>query len=250
MENTPAVHTTIHIPTRPAPAANPAATLAPTLVLALVLAVAVLLLTATPALARSVYVSDVYEITLRTGPSTQYKVLAKLTSGDRLRVLEESEGWLKVTTPEDKEGWVIKRYTTESVPALLRLPRMEKNHERMAAKLKEAQEQAKTLADENAQLKATLNTANSEMTTVKQDFAALKSDAAGVIALRKRAETAEASLTEVRTTADRLATENKELRASDSRRWFLIGAGVVAGSWLIGFIFGRLRRKPKSSLTL
>lgn len=50
-------------------------------------------------------------LNVRSGPGTKYSVLFGVRSGDRLMVLEESEGWIRVRTTSGKEGWVSSRFT-------------------------------------------------------------------------------------------------------------------------------------------
>jgi SH3-like domain-containing protein len=62
---------------------------------------------------KTVYVTDNLNLPLRTGPSSQRKVIALVKSGDEIRVLKSSNAWAKVRTANGKEGWVISRYLTE-----------------------------------------------------------------------------------------------------------------------------------------
>ena len=45
---------------------------------------------------------------------------------------------------------------------------------------------------------------------------------------------------------DRLTQENKELKSSEQIRWFLAGAVVLVGGWLIGLTMGRYQKKRRS----
>jgi len=50
-------------------------------------------------------------LNVRTGPGTKYGIVLGIRGGDRLTVLERSEGWIRVRTASGKEGWVSKRFT-------------------------------------------------------------------------------------------------------------------------------------------
>ena len=74
------------------------------------------------------YVSDQLEIPMRTGKSTQHRILRMLPSGTPLEVLEldKENGWTRVRTPDGKEGWVLTRLLMDIPAARDRLARAEK----------------------------------------------------------------------------------------------------------------------------
>ena len=61
------------------------------------------------AFAQSAWVTDQFEITLRSGPSTSNAIQLMVGSGMRLDVLERDadSGYTRVRTPGGTEGWVL-----------------------------------------------------------------------------------------------------------------------------------------------
>ena len=74
--------------------------------------VAGLVLSATTVSAEPAWVSDQFEITLRSGPSTSNAIQLMVDSGTRLEVLERDaeSGYSRVQTQGGTEGWVLTRY--------------------------------------------------------------------------------------------------------------------------------------------
>ena len=70
------------------------------------------LLFSSAAHAESAWVSDEFEITLRSGPSTSNAIQLMLKSGTELEVLERDResGYARVRTGGGTEGWVLTRY--------------------------------------------------------------------------------------------------------------------------------------------
>jgi SH3 domain protein len=64
------------------------------------------------AIAESAWVSDRFEITLRSGPSTSNAIQLMIGSGAELEVLESDaeSGYSRVRTGGGTEGWVLTRY--------------------------------------------------------------------------------------------------------------------------------------------
>ncbi len=50
-------------------------------------------------------------LNVRTGPGTKYAIVTGVRGGDRLSVLEQSGGWIRVRTDSGKEGWVSSKFT-------------------------------------------------------------------------------------------------------------------------------------------
>jgi len=73
--------------------------------------------------AEVVYVKDVLHITVRTGPSSDYRILEAIPSGTKLTILEvtKDKKWSKVRTDSDLVGWVLSRFTMSTLPASVEL---------------------------------------------------------------------------------------------------------------------------------
>ena len=82
-----------------------------------------LLLATNVAAAQTRYVTDIFEITLRSGKSTQNEIVRMLPSGTALEVIETDakSGYTRVRTPSGKDGWVLSRYLMDLPSARARL---------------------------------------------------------------------------------------------------------------------------------
>ena len=90
-------------------------------------ALLVCLLVSTPmAFAAPAWVSDEFEITLRSGPSTSNAIQLMVGSGMELEVLERDAeaGYSRVRTPGGTEGWVLTRYLMPERSAREQLQRL------------------------------------------------------------------------------------------------------------------------------
>jgi SH3 domain protein len=73
-----------------------------------------------PSWASTAYVTDSFKIMLRTGPSTENKITAMLSSGEAVEILETREDWTRIgvldSEGEQREGWVLTRFLIERKP--------------------------------------------------------------------------------------------------------------------------------------
>lgn len=49
-------------------------------------------------------------VNLRGGPATKYNALGKIFAGERVRILEERDGWLRIVPPASARGWIARSY--------------------------------------------------------------------------------------------------------------------------------------------
>jgi SH3 domain protein len=61
------------------------------------------------------------QITFRTGPGTDRKILSLLSSDQQVTFLQSEGEWAKVGLPNGKEGWVLQRYISTEVPCRIRI---------------------------------------------------------------------------------------------------------------------------------
>ena len=107
-----------------------------------------LLLGTGPALAETRYVTDIFQVTLRSGKSTQNEILRMLPSGTALKVLEvdQSSGYTRVSTPGGKEGWVLTRYLMDLPSARARLNRSNTKLAKLEQELNQLKSELKTVS--------------------------------------------------------------------------------------------------------
>jgi len=92
------------------------------------------LFTAT-ATAETVYIHDILRVGIRTQANSNEAPIAVVTSGAELSVLERQGGYIRIRTEAGVEGWINADYTTNELPARLRLERVEKERDALKADL-------------------------------------------------------------------------------------------------------------------
>ena len=106
---------------------------------------------ALPAQAQAVkYVSDEVFVVLHKGPGAEYRWVAKLTPGTRLRMAGTAEDgeWAEVTTDRGTTGWVSTEFLSSDTPAQVRLPAAEARAAKLSTENAELNNQVAALEAE------------------------------------------------------------------------------------------------------
>jgi SH3 domain protein len=216
----------------------------------LALSATLLLLNTSFCWAIKAYLTDSFEITLRAGPGTQYRVSGAVASGAGVEVLSNQGEWsrVRIADPqgENKEGWVSNRLIITRQPGEIRARTLEEENARMKEKLSKYEGDTIASASRAQQISEELQSTGNELANLRQQYEKLKSGASSYLELKEEYEGSLIALQAAQEKLDRITQENKELRSSEQIRWFLAGAVVIFGGWLIGLTMGRYQKKRRS----
>lgn len=197
--------------------------------------------------AETVYVSESFEIPLRTGPGTDRKIIALPQSGTILDLLEKGEEWSMVRMPNGKEGWVLSRYLTESQPCAMVLDRVRQDYDVLAAQYQDVKAKHEELIAQKKVIDTDLSQSQHDRDELSQAYTSLKKEAAEYLKLKKRHQEVAAELEAERTRTAKLDDENMQMKRNRIIQWVLTGGGIMLVGFFIG-LFSSSRRKPRSAL--
>jgi len=205
-----------------------------------------LILLTTMVYAEDRYVIDNLQITFRTGPGNDRKIISLLNSDQKVEILEPDGDWVKVRLENGKEGWVLQRYLTSETPCRTRLKMANQSVDQLENQLDAAQKDNQQILADKEKISQELKQTQQELNKTSKAYATLKKGAAGYIDLKNRHEKTTARLTKQTQMANELGIELDSIRKKKYVRWFLGGAGVL----LLGFVLGfsSKKRKHRSSL--
>jgi SH3 domain protein len=206
------------------------------------------LLAAGVAAAESVWVSDQFEIMLRTGPSTSNAIERVLRSGTQLESLETDteSGYSRVQTAGGTEGWVLTRY-------LMGEPSAREQLLRLSGQLSSANKRGSSMtsqlnAIEGEQKKASqrIRELESERDRLQTELDEIKRTAANVLSIDTQNKNLRQQLTDAEMMVSVLEDENDSLGSQRTRYWFLTGALVLFGGMILGLILPRMKFQRRS----
>jgi len=198
--------------------------------------------------AETAWVSDQFEITLRTGPSTSNAIQLMLNSGTELEIIErDSEnGYSRVRTRGGTEGWVLTRY-------LMNEPSAREQLTALSAQVASATERGSSLGSQLGAIRSEYEQAANRIRALEREKEQLQSEldeikrtAANVLAIDSQNKSLQQQLTDTEIQVSILEEENRQLTAQSNRTWFLTGSGVLFGGVILGLVLPRMRWQRRS----
>ena len=205
-----------------------------------------LILFSATVLAETNYVNDSMQITMRTEPGKDKKIIALLNIGQKVDVLDPGDDWTLVQLPNEKKGYVLTRFLTKKTPSSIELNILQSKHDTLKSKASALLEENNSIKSKNNKLDTELTATQKKLQDLKNDYERLKKESADFLALQSRYKNSTSKLAEQTQKAGKLEDELDKLIWNQNIRWFLSGAGVL----LIGFLIGlsTKRQKRRSSL--
>jgi SH3 domain protein len=199
----------------------------------------ILVLIAPAAYGEPAWVSDEFEITLRSGPSTSNAIQLMVGSGMQLEVLEHDpeSGYSRVSTLAGTEGWVLSRYLMNERSAREQL-------EILTSDLTNANSRGTSLGSQLTAIKREYDAANNrieslelEKAAAENELAEIRRTAANVLGIDEQNRSLMDQLATAQIRADTLDQENRQLSGQTTRYWFMSGGllllvGIILGIWL------------------
>ena len=199
--------------------------------------------------ATNAYVTDSVEITFRTGPSIENKIITFVRSGQPLEVLGSQEDWSRVHligTEGTMEGWVLSRYLSTRQPWEIQAISLKKENARLKKELDRIKGQWQKADQGEKGVSAELKGNVEALKKIRNEYGTLKREAADFLKLKSVHDTTRKALETTRKTVQTLSKENNDLRSSQKNKWFATGALVLLCGLMIGLLTGRQYKKRKT----
>lgn len=195
------------------------------------------------------YISDEFEVTMRSGTSISNSIVRMLKSGERVTILEQNlaDGYSLVEAEDGKQGYVLNRFLMDNASAKQRLGLLQK-------KMQQQQTLTQSLQTEVKRLKADLELKTSDNNTLKStllasenELARVKNAAENTLNIIEKNEMLETMIKNIENDKSKLKNENEQLKDSTRLDWFIAGAAVFLSALLLGMLVTRIRWRKKDS---
>ena len=206
------------------------------------------LLGTTQAIAEPAWVSDQFEIMLRTGPSTNNAIQLMVSSGTQLEILEADDvsGYSKVRTSSGTEGWVLSRYLMSEAPAREQLASLTSQLTNANTRGSSMGTQLNAIKGEYDSATRQIRALQNEQDRLESELVGIKRTAANVLAIDSRNKELREQLTDFEIKVSILEQENQELSSQNTRYWFMSGGLVLLIGFILGLWIPRIRWQRRS----
>ncbi len=195
------------------------------------------------------YITDEFEVTMRSGTSTANDILRLLKSGEAVSVLEEDldTQYSFVELDDGKKGYILNRYLVSNRSSKYRLEQLE-------IKAAEQQEANAILQFEIKNLQTDLEKEQSDSSSSQAALLATENELARVKNASQNTLSIVDKNDELKSIVDNLVKnnailnkKNAVLKDSSNMDWFIRGAGVSLAAFVLGIIITRIRWRKKES---
>lgn len=195
--------------------------------------------------ARTMYVSDTFEIVVRSEKEVGRNILKILPTGTQVEVLETDQSWATIQLPDDRTGYVLKRYLMSRLPHKVVAERVRAEAEELRVQLQTAEQHLSALREEHQKLQQASTDQKGQLKQVSQQYETLQKDAAQYLQLKADYNALQDNYSDTRQELTALRSDHEALKKSRNVMWFLSGGGVILAGWIIGMITERLRGRRR-----
>ncbi|MBL4584002.1 MAG: TIGR04211 family SH3 domain-containing protein [Pseudomonadales bacterium] len=199
--------------------------------------------------AESRYVTDSLKLNLRTGASSQHKIIRQLRSGDKVELLatDSSGEFAFVRTSKGKEGWALTGYLQKSPTAKVSLKSAVQKAQSAQKKLKSVTVTNQQLIEENKLLSRENQDFIKKNDQLSKDYADLQDLSGNAVNItRKNRELLEQTSLQ-KNAIEMHSAEVSRLEDQISSDQFYMGAGAILIGLMLGLILPHVRPSQKSS---
>jgi SH3 domain protein len=195
----------------------------------------------------TMYVSDVFEIVVRSekSESTGRNILKLLPTGTPVEVLDTDDAWATVRLADGRTGYTLKRYLIERLPYKVTAERLQGEFDTQRERLQALTEQCTALQEEHRRLQQTSTSQETQLADVQQKYEQLRQGAVQFIQLREDHTQLRQAHQHNQQQLAAVTEAYTGLKQSRSLLWFLSGAGVLLLGWLFGLCTERLRGRRR-----
>ena len=201
------------------------------------------------AAAETMYVTDVFTVTVRSGKGNSHRIIKMLKSNQNVNVLTVEGDYAKVSFDDGSEGWMLKRYLTAETPKPVVIQRLQRQVERLQSSVGDMTEKLRFLKDKNKSLETADNENRKKIALFEKQYEDLKLSCADFLKLKDEHEKLKRAMEKREKDTFRIVQENRELKKKSSLLWFLAGSFAVLAGFIIGLTLQNLRGRRKRSIS-
>lgn len=209
----------------------------------------VLLFVVTQSHAQTSYVTDDFEVMMRTGPSIKNKIIRAVRSGVRLEVLRKDagNGHSQVQTSNGEIGYVLTRFLTDSPAAKNQVVYLKDQLKKLSSKPNELRRLLANSQAENQKYITQTTLLTDQYRVTKKELDQIKRVSADAVNLSEKNTKLESEVQQLLLQLDDIRIQNETLKDQSDKRWFLLGGSAIVLGLFLGWILSISRRQRRDN---
>lgn len=199
--------------------------------------------------AQTNYITDNFEVMLRTGPSIQNKIVVPLSSGTQIEVLriDAGNGHSQVQLSSGEIGYLLTRFISDKPSARNRLSIVENQLAQLRSEPKEIRSLLATSQDENRQLIGQNIALTNATQKVVEELENIKEISGDVVSLSTHNQKLESEVQQLLLQLDDIRIQNETLKDNSDRVKNLLGVGILILGLFLGWVLSISGRRNRNS---
>ena len=195
------------------------------------------------------YVTDIFEVTMRSGTSTANSIIRLLSSGEAVTVLESdvASQYSLVETEDNQQGYVLTRFLEASPAAREILQNLRVEHEQQKLQVDEQRTEIKQLKESLQQEQTDSQTLKTTLGASEQELSEVRDAAQNTLNILEQNKQLQTVVDQLREEKNLLSDTNAELSDSTQIDWFVRGAAVSLIAFIIGILVTKIRWRKQDS---
>ncbi len=195
------------------------------------------------------YITDEFEVTMRSGTSIENSIVRMLRSGEAVEVLEQdlASQYSLVETEDGKKGYVLSRFLVELPAARDRLQTLNQRFAQQSEQIDAQTSEIEQLNQELSREKTDNETLKSTLRASEQELSEVREAAQNTLEILEQNQRLQTVVEQLRDEKAQLTETNAELQDSTRLDWFVRGGAVSLIAFVIGILVTRIRWRKQDS---
>ncbi len=202
--------------------------------------------------AESAYVTDQGEFNMRSGESTQHKIIRMLASGTEVEVIGKNAetGYSRIRLNDGTIGFILSRYLQNDPAARELLAEMRGRLDALQQEPDQIAALFSRLEKDHDVLMREYQVASERNLILEEELAELQYTSSNIVRINEERNQLQEDVANLTRTVGQLKQQNLSIRSGDNWQWFLTGGGVAGAGLLAGLILGGFKHRRGGSRRL
>ncbi len=199
--------------------------------------------------AKTIYVTDNIQYTLRNSESNRSKILKMLPTGTSLTIVsvDSKTGYSRVRTSSGLTGYILTRHTQDTPISRWYLKKANKKLDSLQKEYDLINQQLNQLTGNNDKAMTSNQSLTHERDSLRSELNDLRQTAANAVQLKHDRDQSRIKIISLSNDLKEVTHENRMLKDSSSQDWFLYGGILSLFGVILGFILPKLSWRRKTS---